>query len=73
MRRVEVPNNTPEQVRGYIEDAITLVELLEPPQDLREAVFTVAANLLSGKQILMEQPQPVDLGLLQRSDKLLRS
>lgn len=61
MQRQEIPNNSPEQVHEYVTDALALVEAIDPPADLREAVFTVAANLYSGKQIIVAQPQPVDL------------
>jgi hypothetical protein len=61
MQRQEIPNNTLEQVKLYVQDALTLTDTLEPPDDLRAAVFTAAVNLISGKQIVMQQPQPVDL------------
>lgn len=61
MQRQDVPNNSPAQVVEYITDALALVETIDPPSDLREAVFTVAANLYSGKQIMLAQPQPMDL------------
>jgi hypothetical protein len=62
--RQEIPNNTPEQVRDYLLQALQLVEEIEPPTDLREAVFAQAAQLISGKQVVLMQPQPVDLGAL---------
>jgi hypothetical protein len=61
MQRQELPNNTIEQVKQYVQDALTLTDTLEPPDDLRAAVFTAAVNLISGKQIVMAQPQPMDL------------
>jgi hypothetical protein len=61
MQRQEIQNNTYEQVKLYVSDALTLTETIDPPGDLREAVFTAAVNLISGKQIVMQQPQPVDL------------
>jgi hypothetical protein len=61
MQRQELPNNTLEQVKQYVQDALMLTDTLEPPDDLRAAVFTAAVNLISGKQIVMQQPQPVDL------------
>jgi hypothetical protein len=61
MQRAEIPNNTPEQVREYVQQALALVDDLEPPKDLREAVFTAACGLFGSKQILMQQPQPVTL------------
>lgn len=64
MRRTEIPNNTPEQVMAYVRAALVVLEEVDPPADLREAVFTASVGLISGKQIMMEQPQPVDLGAL---------
>jgi hypothetical protein len=48
-------------VKEYIKDAIRLTESINPPRDLRESVFTAAVNLIASKQIVMQQPQPVDL------------
>ena len=64
MRRVEVPNNTPEQVVEYLTQALVLLEEVAPPDELREAAFVSIVNLLSGKQIIMEQPQAMDLSRL---------
>jgi hypothetical protein len=61
MQRQELPNNTIEQVKQYVQDALTLTDTIAPPDDLREAVFTAAVNLISGKQIVMQQPQQMDL------------
>jgi hypothetical protein len=55
MRRVEYPHNTLEQVKGYLDDAVTIVAELDPPDDLRTAMFTEAARLLSAKHVTMEQ------------------
>lgn len=58
----ERPNYTDEQVRAHVEFALALVAELDPPADLREAVFTKAVDLHSGKQIVVEQAaMPVDL------------
>jgi hypothetical protein len=60
----EGKHNTPEQVRGYLDDALAIVAELEPPGDLRALAFGKAIDLLAAKQIVFEQPQvfPVDLG-----------
>jgi hypothetical protein len=55
MRQTEYQHNKPEQVRDYIQDALTLVAELDPPEDLRVAVFAKAADLYSSKQVLLEQ------------------
>jgi hypothetical protein len=55
MRQTEYPNNTPEQVREYLQGAADIVEALEIPPDLTGIAFSKAADLLSGKQIVLEQ------------------
>jgi len=54
MRREE-HHYTKEQVREHLLAALTVVDELEIPDDLRSAAFTKAVELLSGKQILFEQ------------------
>lgn len=51
----EYPHNTPEQVVEYIQAALRVVERLEPAEDLRVVVFSKAVDLLSNKQIVLEQ------------------
>jgi hypothetical protein len=64
MQRQEQPNNTPEQVREYLRDALAVLDEIDPPAELREAVFTQAVSLISGKQIVFMQPQALDLSAL---------
>jgi hypothetical protein len=54
--RHEYPYNTSEQVRDYLTEALLIVDELDPPEDLRGLVFAKAAELVSGKQIVFEQP-----------------
>lgn len=56
---VERPNNTPEQVREYLHAALELVAELEPPDDLRVALFTKAVELTAGKTM---SAQPLAAG-----------
>jgi hypothetical protein len=63
MIRHEMPNNTPEQVRAYLGGALELVDELGPPDDLRRECFAKAVDLLSVKQILLEQPAPIGIPL----------
>jgi hypothetical protein len=60
MRQTEYPNNTPEQVRAYLQGAADIVGDLDIPPDLSGIAFAKAADLLSGKQIVLEQ---VGLGM----------
>jgi hypothetical protein len=60
MRQTEYPNNTHEQVERYIQDAALILAALELPDDLRGIAFAKAVDLLSGKQIVLEQ---VGLGM----------
>jgi hypothetical protein len=55
MRRIEHYHHTPEQVRGYIEEALQIVADLELDDELGQLAFTHAVNLLSAKQIVFEQ------------------
>jgi len=55
VKKTDYPHNTAEQVRGYIEGALELVDELDPPTDLREHVFVKACDLLSSKQVILEQ------------------
>ena len=62
MQRVEIPHNTPEQVRDYVSQAIELANELAPEGSTAwAAVFRASFDGFSGKQLLMQQPQPVDL------------
>lgn len=62
MRRIELPNNTPEQVREYVTQAKELADELAPEGTAAwSAVFRAAFDGFSGKQIMLEQPQAVDL------------
>lgn len=66
VRYSERPNNTPEQVREYVAEALAIVDELDVPDDLREAAFTAAVNLSASKQVLAEQAgfAGLDLGQL---------
>lgn len=56
-QRVEVAHNSEEQVRAYVAAALALVGEIDPPADLRAAVFRAAYDGFSGKTLqLMEQP-----------------
>lgn len=72
MQRQEIHNNTPEQVREYLNAALLVVDELAPPLVLLGEVFTAAVNLISGKQIVVSQPQAVDLAALTRPNRDLR-
>ena len=61
VRRTEVQHNSAEQTHAYIAAALALVEELEPPEDLRVAAFSKAVDLLSAKQLILEQPAPIGM------------
>jgi len=62
MRRVELPNNTPEQVREYVTAARDLADELAPEgTQAWAAIFRAAYDGFAGKQIMVEQPQAMDL------------
>jgi hypothetical protein len=54
VRRIEVMQNTEEQVREALRSALDLTEELQPPEDLRVAAFVKAADLLSAKQVVLD-------------------
>jgi hypothetical protein len=62
-RRTEFAHNTPEQVREYLREALDVVDELGPPDDLRAACFTKAADLIAAKQITVEAVAPFGGGL----------
>jgi hypothetical protein len=66
MQRQEIPNNTPEQVEQYVIAALNLVSELDPEPLVRASVFEKACDLYASKQIVMTQPQPMDLSGLGR-------
>ena len=51
----EIHHHTRNQVESYLSDALQLVNELEMTDDLREACFTKAVDLLSSKQIMFDQ------------------
>lgn len=59
--RREYPHHTPEQVRGYLIEALAILAELELTDDLRPLAFSKAVDLLAAKQILVEQAQPAGL------------
>jgi hypothetical protein len=60
MRQTEYPNNTPEQVRAYLQGAVDAVDAVDIPPDLVPIAFEKAVDMLAGKQIVLEQ---VGLGM----------
>jgi hypothetical protein len=60
MRQTEYPNNTPEQVRAYLQGAVDAVDAVDIPPDLVPIAFEKAIDLLAGKEIVLEQ---VGLGM----------
>lgn len=63
LHKREVQNNTPDEARGYLADALALTVELDPPEDLRPHLFVQAVALLSGKQIVLEQMNQLPNGM----------
>lgn len=63
--RVEYAHFTDEQVIDHLVGAIALVAELDPPEDLRVAVFDHACRMLSSKQVAITAPAPVGIDLSQ--------
>jgi hypothetical protein len=64
VQRTELPNNTDEQVEEYVVKALNLLSELDPEPLVRASVFEQACALYASKQIVMTQPQPMDLSML---------
>ena len=47
-----------EQVREYVEQALRVFHYVDVPDELREATFVQALNLLAQKQVTFEQVAP---------------
>jgi hypothetical protein len=60
--RTEHPHNTREQVVEYLSAALVVVDEVGVPDELLEVAFVKAVDLLSAKQLVIEQIRPgVDL------------
>lgn len=55
MHTKELPHNTDEQVREYLQAALAVVADLELDDDLRVPAFIKAVDLFASKQIIYEQ------------------
>lgn len=51
----ELHHNTPEQTTVYVKNALKVLEVAKVPDDLREVAFTGVLNLLSSKQVFIDQ------------------
>jgi hypothetical protein len=51
-----------DELEGALKDALELVEALTPPDDLRVAVFNMAANALL-QRVVEQQPAALPIGL----------
>ena len=66
-RRTEDYFHTPEQVHGYIEQALVLLDAHELTLDERARLLPQVVNLLSGKNITYEQIAPTGMLLPQNA------
>jgi hypothetical protein len=55
MRRQEIPHNTPEQIKGYLDEAYRIVAESPLPEELHAVVLPEIIRLVASKQIVMEQ------------------
>lgn len=65
MTRREDPHFTRAQVVEHATEAINIVTELDPPTDLRAAVFAAVYGSLAAKSITMVQPAPIAAQLMQ--------
>lgn len=61
--RREIPNNTGAQIREYLSDAEEILRERGYDPQTHEQLLCQVLGLCSGKQILMEQMQPVAVDL----------
>lgn len=61
MQRQDILHNSDAEVEEITTKALNLVHDLDPPKDLRAAVFTQACQMYASKQILLTEPRPLDL------------
>ena len=54
----EIHHNTEDQCEQYVRRALDILERVDPPEDLRPAVFSVLAGFVASKQIFFDQPLP---------------
>ena len=57
-RKQDMPHNSPEQVREYLEDAVAIADELTGRDERWPIVFTKAVDLYSAKQVFFEQINP---------------
>lgn len=50
----EIYLNTPDQSRGYLREALAIVEELDPPEDLRAIVFAKAVDHIAQKNVTID-------------------
>lgn len=53
MERLEVRTHSDDQILDAVMFGLAMVENVDPPDELRVAVFTKAADMFSAKQIVM--------------------
>lgn len=67
-RTQEIHFHTREQIEGYIDTALYIIDHAELEDELKRSAFEKCIDLLAAKQVLIEQPQtvPFDLHSLKR-------
>lgn len=58
MRRLDVQHHTPEQVSGYVEQAVRIVRALPLNDQEAVAVLPTIVTLLASKSVQLEQDGP---------------
>lgn len=59
----QVHLHTPDEIEEAIEQALAMLERVAPPDDLRVTAFGKAVDLLTGKNVQIEQFQPGGLAI----------
>ena len=64
LRRNDVQHHSPEQVRDYFRDALTIVRESNIPAEWHEAAFLKGVDLLAGKTVRLEEAVLGGLGAM---------
>lgn len=59
MQRLDIQHHQTADVYNYVAEALSMVEALKVPDDLRVAAFTQLVTMLSAKSVQLQAPQPV--------------
>ncbi len=69
MRKTEDHHHTPEQIDGYIVEALLMCDRHMLTEDVRNVLLPTLVSLLSAKQMFYEQAAPLPMMAIPRNDR----